>query len=64
MDLFSGSATVLSVAKNLNRKFIGIEVNKDIYSLGKERLINNELVKTINPLASDYQINFLRLQNK
>ena len=63
MDLFSGSATVLSVAKNLNRKFIGIEVNKDIYSVGKERLLKNESKLEIDPLTSEYQINFLRLQN-
>jgi len=38
LDPFSGSFTTGSVAKKLNRKFIGIEINEDYVKMGIRRL--------------------------
>lgn len=38
LDPFCGSGTTLVAAKNLNREYIGIEINKDYYNIAKQRL--------------------------
>ena len=38
LDIFAGSGTSLVVAKNLNRKYIGFEINPKHYETIKERL--------------------------
>jgi len=40
LDPFSGSGTTGIVASNLNRKYIGIEIDKDYLELTKQRYIN------------------------
>lgn len=41
LDPFAGSGTTLLAAKKLNRKYIGFEVNKQIFDIAKERLDSN-----------------------
>ena len=38
LDPFCGSGTTCLAAKNLNRKYLGIEINEDYVQLSKERL--------------------------
>ena len=38
LDPFSGSATTLTVAKKLGRKFFGFELSKEYAKLGRKRL--------------------------
>jgi len=40
LDPFAGSGTTLAVAKELNRKYIGIELNPDYIKLSERRLSN------------------------
>lgn len=40
LDCFMGSGTTGVVCKNLNRKFIGIELDKDYFNIAKERIKN------------------------
>jgi len=40
LDPTMGSGSSAIACKNLNRKFIGIELNKDIYAVAKKRLEN------------------------
>jgi len=40
LDPFMGSATTGVCAKKMNRKFIGIDLNKEYYELSKKRIIN------------------------
>lgn len=44
LDCFCGSGTTCVACKNTNRKFIGIEINKEYYDIAIKR-INNEDVK-------------------
>ena len=38
LDPFCGSGTTCLAAQNLNRKYLGIEINEDYVQLSKERL--------------------------
>ena len=38
LDCFMGSGTTGISCKNLNRKFIGIELNKEIYDIAEQRI--------------------------
>lgn len=42
LDCFMGSGTTGVSCKKLNRKFIGIELNKDIYDIAKDRITKTE----------------------
>jgi len=42
LDPFMGSGTTGVACKNLNRKFIGIELDEGYYNIAKERIDNNE----------------------
>ena len=45
LDPFAGSGTTLLAAEMLNRRYIGYEVNKDIYDIASKRLSNFQTVK-------------------
>lgn len=38
LDCFAGSGTTLVACKELNRHYIGFEINKDYYNIAKDRL--------------------------
>lgn len=40
VDTFSGSGTTCKVAKQLNRNYIGFEINKEYYDIAEERIKN------------------------
>ena len=40
LDCFSGSGTTALACKELNRRFIGIELDKKYFDIAKERLSN------------------------
>jgi adenine-specific DNA-methyltransferase len=63
LDLFCGSGTTLSVALELNRKFIGVEVSKEIFLLARKRLENK--IDLLNKMEKkiDFQISFLKIVN-
>jgi len=42
LDPFMGSGTTGVACKELNRKFIGIEINKDYYEIAKQRIFNTQ----------------------
>ena len=42
LDTFAGSGTVLECCKELKRKSIGIEINKEMVEVIKGRLIDNK----------------------
>lgn len=60
LDLFSGSGTTLSVALELKRKFIGIEVNDVIYELARKRL-EKKITSNKNEFTDKLAINYLKL---
>lgn len=41
VDLFMGSGTTGVACKNLNRKFIGIEMDDNYFSIAKERILGS-----------------------
>ncbi len=43
LDPFAGSGTTCVAAKQLGRKYIGIEINPDYIKIAKERLKQGEL---------------------
>ena len=47
LDPFVGSGTTVIAAKNLNRKFIGIDVNKEYVEIALKRLENIEKEEVI-----------------
>ncbi len=65
LDPFTGSGTTGVVAKNLNRNFIGIEINKEYYEIAKKRIgvqnveffdFNNSITENI---SNDQQIKLI-----
>ena len=42
LDPFMGSGTTGVACKELGRKFIGIEINKDYYEIAKKRIANTQ----------------------
>lgn len=44
LDCFMGSGTTGVACKNLNRNFIGIELDKDYFEIAKERIENTQYV--------------------
>ena len=50
IDPFLGTGTTSVACKELGRKSIGIEINKDYSNIAKTRLIKtNKLIKDLNP---------------
>ena len=47
LDPFMGSGTTGVACKNLNRNFIGIELDEDYFNIAKERIENHELLKSV-----------------
>lgn len=47
LDPFMGSGTTGVVAKKLNRKFIGIEIDKNYFNMAKERIQKTSFMKKI-----------------
>lgn len=45
LDPFMGSGTTGVACKNLNRKFIGIELDENYFNIAKERIEKHEVVK-------------------
>lgn len=41
VDPFAGTGGIVKVAKDMNRKYIGIELDKEIYNVGKTRMGRN-----------------------
>ncbi len=62
MDLFSGSGTTLSVALELKRTFIGIEVNFEIFQLAKGR-IEKKRNQLSHEIEDNIQIKYLKVAN-
>jgi len=60
LDPFLGSGTTAIAAKNLNRKYIGIEINPEYVELTKSRKIHSSLRRTSQPqdmmAETDYQV--------
>ena len=50
LDPFAGSGVTLLVAKQLNRKFIGFEINPDYVKIANERLKQSTLFDLFQPL--------------
>ena len=50
LDPFAGSGVTLLVAKQLNRKFIGFEINLDYVKIANERLKQSTLFDLFQPL--------------
>jgi len=48
LDCFMGSGTTGVACKNLNRNFIGIELNENYFKIAKERIENTEKEKEYN----------------
>ena len=48
LDTFAGSGSTLIACKNLNRNFIGVEMNKEYYDIATERLGNVEIKHKVN----------------
>ena len=40
LDCFAGSGTTLKACQELNRQYIGFEINEDYYNIAKDRLNN------------------------
>ena len=53
LDPFMGSGTTGVACKNLNRKFIGIELDKNYFNIAKERIENAELEKIKDETKTD-----------
>ena len=45
LDPFMGSGTTGITCKNLNRNFIGIELDEDYFNMAKERIENHEVIE-------------------
>ncbi|MBI2968083.1 MAG: site-specific DNA-methyltransferase [Bacteroidetes bacterium] len=48
LDPFAGSGTTLVAAKNLGRKFVGIDINKEYIEIGRRRIKSFEADYSIN----------------
>jgi site-specific DNA-methyltransferase (adenine-specific) len=44
LDSFMGSGTTGVACKNLNRKFIGIELDKEYFEIAKKRIEDNDVI--------------------
>lgn len=51
LDLFMGAGSTGVACKNLNRNFIGIEIDEKYFNIAKERIENNELSNNNNQLT-------------
>jgi DNA modification methylase len=51
LDPFAGSGVTLLVAKQLNRKFIGFEINPDYVNIANKRLSQDTLFGVMQPLT-------------
>lgn len=51
LDLFMGAGSTGVACKNLNRNFIGIEIDEKYFNIAKERIENNELSNNENQLT-------------
>jgi len=47
LDPFSGSGTTGVVAKRFNRNFIGIEIDKEYYNMGMNRIGEEDILKKV-----------------
>lgn len=65
LDPFSGTFTTSYVAKSLNRKSIGIEINEDFTKIGIRRVLNQTTLngKSLEPEPKTYQIKNTQQQN-
>lgn len=54
LDCFSGSGTTCAAAKELNRKFVGIEINPDYHKISLDRI---EGILANGQLSFDTDIN-------
>lgn len=59
LDLFMGSGTTGVAAKNLNRNFIGIEMDEDYFGISKDRIVGTE-----NPKIQETSPSELRKQRR
>lgn len=53
VDCFMGSGTTGVACKNLNRKFIGVEMDEKYFNIAKERILSEENYSYINPSSRD-----------
>lgn len=56
LDPFAGSSTTLIAALELNRHFIGYEINKDYYDISKKRISDAKMHPKQNSLSDIYSI--------
>ncbi|WP_375560698.1 adenine-specific DNA-methyltransferase [Bernardetia sp. OM2101] len=65
LDPFSGTFTTSYVAKSLNRKSIGIEINEDFTKIGIRRVLNQTTLngESLEPEPKIYQIKNTQQQN-
>ena len=57
LDPFAGSGTTLVAAKNLGRKFIGIDINKEYIEIAKRRIKSLEAdYSRYNAVAGERQL--------
>jgi site-specific DNA-methyltransferase (adenine-specific) len=47
LDFTMGSGTTGVACKNLNRKFIGIELDTDYFNIAKDRINNSKITKEV-----------------
>ena len=55
LDVFCGSGTTCVAAKELNRKYIGIEINEKYYNIAKDRLNGIDQKGQMSLLETDFE---------